>query len=317
MAVSKKKTGKKTVKPGSNVNSSKVKQVTHISTELKREMTVYQKNEITEYTIYMRLAAVQSDPSNKDVLMQIANDEKKHYEFWKQYTRVEVPPDRFKIFIYYWIARILGLTFGIKLMERGEQQAQENYTSISYVIPAAQKVSDDEEDHEKMLLDLIQEERLNYVGSIVLGLNDALVELTGALAGLTFALQNTDLVALAGLITGISASFSMAASEYLSTRANEEMAEALKSSFYTGIAYIVTVAFLITPYFIFSNPYVCLTFTILTALMIILVFNFYISVARDYSFKKRFFEMAALSVGVAVLSFGIGSLARFFLGVDV
>ena len=55
---------------------------------------------------------------------------------------------------------------------------------------------------------------------MVLGLNDALVELTGTLAGLTFALANARLVALAGIITGIAATLSMAASNYLAERAN-------------------------------------------------------------------------------------------------
>jgi len=73
---------------------------------------------------------------------------------------------------------------------------------------------------------------------MVLGLNDALVELTGTLAGLTFALKNTRLIALSGLITGIAATLSMAASEYLSARTEQESSRALKSSLYTGGAYV-------------------------------------------------------------------------------
>ena len=46
---------------------------------------------------------------------------------------------------------------------------------------------------------MLDEERLRYIGSVVLGLNDALIELTGALAGLTLALQNTQLNLLLGL----------------------------------------------------------------------------------------------------------------------
>jgi len=42
------------------------------------------------------------------------------------------------------------------------------------------------------------------------------------------------------------------------------------------------------------------------AILIILVFNFYISVAKDLPFKQRFFEMAGISLGVAVISFIIG-----------
>ena len=127
----------------------------------------------------------------------------------------------------------------------------------------------------------------------MLGLNDALVELTGALAGLTFAFRDTNLIALAGLVTGISASFSMAASDYLSTKADEDSKNPIRSAFYTGLAYIITVAILIAPYLLSHNYITALIWTILNAILVIAVFNYYISVARGYVFKKRFFEMAA------------------------
>ena len=164
---------------------------------------------------------------------------------------------------------------------------------------------------------MIEEERLNYVGSIVLGLNDALVELTGALAGLTFALQNGVLIATSGLITGIAASLSMAASEYLSKRAENDE-RALKSALYTGITYIITVALLILPYLLMPNKYfISLIITLIIAVLIILIFNFYISVAKGLPFKSRFLEMAGISLGVAGLTFFIGFLVRITLGVSI
>ncbi len=173
-----------------------------------------------------------------------------------------------------------------------------------------------EEEHEAQLLGMINEERLAYIGSVVLGLNDALVELTGTLAGLSFAFQNTKIIALSGLITGIAASFSMAASEYLSSKADGED-EPLKSSIYTGIAYIVTVALLIVPYLIFSSYLVCLAVTLGISVFIIFLFNYYVSVAKDYSFSKRFTEMAVISLGVAAFSFGIGAAVRLIFGIEL
>ena len=73
-------------------------------------------------------------------------------------------------------------------------------------------------------------EPYRYTGSIVLGLNDALVELTGALAGLTLALQDTKLIALTGSITGIAAALSMGASEYLSTKSEDVDRSPVKAS---------------------------------------------------------------------------------------
>jgi VIT1/CCC1 family predicted Fe2+/Mn2+ transporter len=104
---------------------------------------------------------------------------------------------------------------------------------------------------------MIDEEKLEYMGSVVLGLNDALVELTGALAASPSAFQNTRLIAVTALITGISASFSMSASEYLSTRQESgQTQKALKAAFYTGIAYIFTVIALVVPYLLIGNPFV-------------------------------------------------------------
>jgi len=165
---------------------------------------------------------------------------------------------------------------------------------------------------------MLDEERLQYVGSMVLGLNDALVELTGSLAGFTFALQNTRLIALSGLIIGISATFSMASSEFLAAR-SEGRDDALKSCSYTGTAYLITVVLLVAPYLIFGNAQylIALACMMLIVVLIIAGFTYYTSVAQDQPFKSRFLEMALISISVAVLSFVVGVLAKKFLGVDV
>jgi VIT1/CCC1 family predicted Fe2+/Mn2+ transporter len=219
--------------------------------------------------------------------------------------------------MYFLIAKILGITFGIKLMEKGEEKAQTTYEKISEVVPSAKEIVEDEDKHELELINMLDEERLRYVGSIVLGLNDALVELTGALAGLTFALQNTRLTAMAGLITGVAASLSMATSEYLSTKSEGYVKKPLRAAFYTGAAYVITVLFLIFPYFVFGEPMLCLGFTILNAVIVIFIFTFYISVAKGIPFKNRFSEMVAISLGVAALTFLITFVIKIFLNVEV
>jgi VIT1/CCC1 family predicted Fe2+/Mn2+ transporter len=284
---------------------------------LRKAVFTAQRSEITEHFIYQKLSQSTKDPHNTEILKRISGDELAHYNFWKKYTGEDVKPSKLKIWAYYLTSRIFGITFGIKLMERGEEQAQETYENISRSVPAAESVLEDEEKHERELIDLIDEERLRYVGSMVLGLNDALVELTGALAGLTFALQNTRVTAMAGLITGIAASLSMAASEYLSTKTEEHKKNPLKASVYTGSAYVITVLFLIFPYLIFTDLYLCLGVTILNAIVVIFIFTFYISVAKDIPFKKRFLEMAAISLGVTTLTFTIGFVIRTFLNIEL
>lgn len=288
-----------------------------ITSELKQKLLLYQRTEITEHQIYTRLAQTVQPAENRAILEQIAADELRHYNGWKKYTGQEVAPDRFKAGWYYWLSRLLGFTFGIKLMENGEEAAGLNYADLQNQIPEAADFMRDEDEHEARLVGMLDEELLRYAGSVVLGLNDALVELTGALAGLTLALQNTQLIALSGSITGIAAAMSMAASEYLSTKSEETTKTPLKSAVYTGIAYIFTVLLLIFPYMIFSNYYLCLAWTLATAVLIIAGFNYYISVAKDEPFRQRFIEMAGLSLAVAVLSFGVGYLLRQVLGVEI
>ncbi|MEM1575734.1 MAG: VIT1/CCC1 transporter family protein [Nitrososphaerota archaeon] len=288
-----------------------------LNDKIKREIVNIQESEISEYFIYKKLSKSIKDVNNKKILEQISNEELKHYNLWKEYTGKEVKPNKLKIWKYFIISKIFGITFGLKLMEKGEEKAQIKYKEISKVIPLAEEIEKDENEHEKQILNLIEEEKLKYVGSMVLGLNDALVEFTGTLAGLTFALQKTSLIAMAGLIAGIAASFSMAASEYLSTKAEEGAREPLKASIYTGIAYIFTVLFLIFPYLILINPYFSLSLTIFNAIIVIFIFTFYISIAKDISFKKRFLEMISISLGIAALSFLIGFLVRIFLGIEI
>lgn len=287
-----------------------------LSQKMVDALIIAQRNEITEYHIYRKLATIKKNKENSRVLNQIAEDELRHYHFWEKYTGKKPKPYWLKVVRYYLISRFLGLTFGIKLMEKGEEKASKGYASYVESLPEAKQISEDEETHENALIDLISEEKLDYMGAVVLGLNDALVELTGALAGLTFALRDSKLIAMAGLITGISASLSMAASAYLSAKADGD-SKALKSAIYTGVAYILTVAVLVLPYLIGFNVVVSLGLMLASAVLIILFFNYYISVAKDLPFKRRFFEMAGISLGVAALSFGIGALVRIFLGVDI
>ena len=289
--------------------------MTIITAQQKEHLKVLQREEINGHFTYAKLADVVKDANNASVIKRISSEEMKHYNVWKSYTGEDIKPNKFKINLYYWIAKILGLTFGIRLMEQGEEKVQEIYSKLLDSIPEAAQILADEEKHEDELMEMLDEESLRYAGSVVLGLNDALVELTGALAGLTFAFKDSRTIALAGLITGISASFSMAASDYLSNKADDDGKNPTRSAIYTGIAYLITVMLLIMPYLILNNYIFSLVWTLVNAILVIALFNYYISVARGYNFKQRFFEMAGISMGVAIFSFLLGNVISGWLGV--
>lgn len=277
-----------------------------------------QQNELTESVIYEKVAKFAKGDENKQTLLRLSREEKAHYEIWKKYSGEEMKPETGKVLKYTLLARVFGFTFAVKLMERGEENAQAEYALLAREVEESITIRQQEEEHEQALLEMLDEERLQYVGSMVLGLNDALVELTGSLAGFTFALQNTRLIALSGLIIGISATFSMASSEFLAAR-SEGRSDALKSCTYTGIAYLITVVLLIAPYLLFGTAQyiMALVCMLVTVVLIIAGFTYYTSVAQDQPFKSRFLEMSLISIGVAVVSFVVGILAKRFLGVDI
>ena len=67
------------------------------------------------------------------------------------------------------------------------------------------------------------------------------------------------------------------------------------------------------PFFTFSSYLISLPVTLVIAITIILVFNYYVSVARDLKFKKQIVEMAGISLGVSGLSFLVGVLVKLTL----
>ncbi|MBI2151786.1 VIT1/CCC1 transporter family protein [Candidatus Woesearchaeota archaeon] len=292
--------------------------VKHLPNKALKFISKAQRQEITEHLIYLKLASVCKDKKNKAVLQHISNEEKKQYFFWKKYTGKDIGHSTLLLWWYYLLARFLGLTFALKLMERGESRIQKNYAGWLKYLPESMGVMKDEQKHEEKLINLLGEKKLQYIGSIVLGLNDALVELTGALAGLTLALRDNKIIAISGLIIGVAAAFSMAASAYLSRKAEKSLAKnSLRASIYTGIAYIITVILLVLPYLIFSNVFFSLACTIVMGITIIFGFTFYTSVAQDLPFQRRFWEMALISLGVSAFSFGVGYLARLVLEVNI
>ncbi len=295
---------------------------------VRAELMRAQLSEITEHHIYAHLASrarARGEAANADILARIGADEKTHYDLLKTHTRAEVRPNKRRVAWYTLLARTLGVTFALRLMEQGEEAAQVNYARYQDSLPDVAALAHDEEEHEQALIGMLDDERLTYASSVVLGLNDALVELTGAIAGFTLALRSTSLIAMVALITGISAALSMGASEYLATRheAPTEPGEGeggkapLKASVYTTVAYLVAVVVLVAPFFVFEPLFLALGCTLLAALLLIICFTFYISVARGESFRRSALEMVAISMGVAALSFLIGLAVREFLGVDV
>ncbi|MBF0483136.1 MAG: VIT1/CCC1 transporter family protein [Candidatus Omnitrophica bacterium] len=286
--------------------------------ELKSKILLAQKNEITEHLVYKKLAVIVNKKEHAAILEKISKEELEHYNIFKGLTGDEVGPDNFKVNFYVFMAKMCGLNFVLRFMENQESGAEKFYGQLSGVLaPTLGKIIADEKKHEEGLLDLIDEDSLKYVSSVILGLNDAIVELTAMLAGFTLALNSTRLIGMVSLITGVAAAMSMAASEYLSTKGEANEKDPIKASIYTGVSYLGTVVALVLPYLFLQNVFVCLGIALSIALFEIWFFTFYISVAQKLDFKKRFIEMAVLSLSIAAITFILGIIIKKMFGIDI
>ncbi|MFT4326878.1 MAG: VIT1/CCC1 transporter family protein [Candidatus Woesearchaeota archaeon] len=269
-----------------------------------------QKSEITEYYVYKLLARTCAK-RNRRLLLSIADDELKHYNYWKNKTNIDVKPHHLKVFKYYMYARFLGITYSLKKIIKDEEHELGIYAHLKR--PETKWIEEDELLHGKKINALIKKQEDKYAGAMIIGLNDALVEITGAIAGMTFVLRDTKLIAITAGITGFAAALSMAASEYLEAKTEDTTKNPVTAATYTGIAYALTVVLQIIPYLIFDNPLYALLGTVSMVILIIAGFSHYVSVIKNASFKRSFLEMAFVSLGVAILSFILSLLAKTYL----
>ncbi len=283
--------------------------------ELKKAL-IQQQNEINDYAIYSTLAI--KDKQNRKIFNKIANEEKTHYEFWVKITNKEIKPQRVLVLWYLLLVKIFGTSFALKTLEKREEKAKEFYKELFDVYPESRKIYQQENEHEFELIDMLNDKKLVYAGAIVLGMNDALVELTGTLSGIAFAFEKSLVVGLTGLIMGIAASLSMAGSAYLEAKENpSEVIKPLTYSLYTGVSYILTTAILVAPFFIFETMAYSLIVMFACAFIAIISYNFYVSVAKDLNFSKRVLQMSTITFGVALISFLIGYLVKAYLGIEI
>ena len=278
-----------------------------------RHLLEFQKEEITTAFLYRKLSDVTNNENNKKILYELSEKEYSHYLNIKNETHKDIKPNKLKIILYFLFSRIFGLTFGIKIIEYRQHKISklQNYLSENPVFMS--KLEQGEEDEAKMF-PLIDDKRLDYITAIVLGLNDAIIEFTGALAGFSFAFSTTKVVAMAGAITGIAGAMSMGASEYMAQRTTKKFREALKPAVYCFFTYFFTVVLLISPFIIFDKNILALAATIMILIAIVSTFNFYYAIVKGTGFKHKFLEMPILSLSIAFISFIFGYALQFLCG---
>lgn len=161
-----------------------------------------------------------------------------------------------------------------------------------------------------------QSEKYKYTGALVLGMHDALVEISGIIAGLAFAFSDRQVIIMTASIAAVAASLSMAAANFQAQRA-EDNPHSLRAALYTGIMYMITSAILILPFAVVPNRFWALGLMAIMAVLIIFGFNCSIGAITRRPFFPRFLEMLGICIGVSVASFAIGIAAKYFMGITI
>ena len=278
---------------------------------MQKKLLAFQRNEITEHNVYLAYAR-RAKGKNREILNRIAADELKHYHQFIKYTGAEVTPDRFKVFFYRLCALIFGLTFGMKIMENGEKRAEQAYGHFGDTMPEIAHIISEEASHEESLIAMITEDRLFYMGSMVLALNNSIQEFSGIAVGLTFAMGNAGLIGSTILISGIAATLAMSASEYLSQKAEAHTSgrNPVKAIAWAGGIYLGIVLLIALPYLIFDNCYLALGVGAAAVLLNITVFTFFMAVVKGLRYRAVLFETLAVFALVVGLSSIIGCCAK-------
>jgi VIT1/CCC1 family predicted Fe2+/Mn2+ transporter len=286
---------------------------------LNRDVALrYCREEGLSLAAYEALASLEKDEGRRSVLKKLAEDEKRHFEFWRSLAGVDCEPSPLRVLLLKLSYSILGPLFTIKLMEKSEEEAVREYSSLLESVGEGWRqglldLIKDEEVHEKELMAMLTDPRLRYIGFIALGLADAIVEMTGVNAGFLGATGNTIAVGLAGLIVGFSAALSMAGAAYLQSK-HEARAQPVKSSLATGLAYILTVIILVAPFFLVTHIVAAFTASVTASILLTGLFTYYSSVVEDKDFKREFAESLVLLLGIAFASYGLGEAINKYVG---
>jgi VIT1/CCC1 family predicted Fe2+/Mn2+ transporter len=278
-------------------------------------------DEYRDHLIYKTLAEREKNPGRRRILEKLSEEEYKHYLFWRKLLREECDAKVGKLFLWIVIISrlVFGLTFTLKMLERGEEKTIAEYKDYLDNLEGEdrrmlEEIIKDEETHENSLMSQIDEAVVKYMSFIVLGLADAIVEITGVHAGFLGVTSSTLVAGIAGLVVGFSAAISMASAAYLQAKHDFER-NPVSSALVTGLSYIGAVVVLAAPYFATHRMLLAFTASITLAITLIAIFTFYGSVVFDKKFLREFIESTGLMLGTAFAAYFFGELLGVYFGV--
>ncbi|ARM74935.1 VIT1/CCC1 transporter family protein [Acidianus manzaensis] len=298
------------------------------------------KSEIFDYSLYSDLAKMERNQKVKEVLIELAEGERSHAEFWKNVAESRGILldnlgffDKIKLFFLKIFRKILGLPLTIKLAELGEINDAQKYYELS-------KNEEFNDTEKQKLLDIMNQELVHEevltqsqinaerIRDAIYAVSDGLIEVLAGVSGLDSVLNTPFLVALGGLIIGISGMISMSIGAYLSSSSeedikknkiknnissiNEEKNESGESVKITAISYILGAIIPILPFLIgIGGIFGLITSYVITGISTLIVGSI-IGLLSNYNPLKKGLIMTALAIGAALVTHGIGAIFHLF-----
>ncbi len=293
-----------------------------VSSEFVNVAKLSALDEFRDYLVYSTLARVEWHRERREVLHKLATQEFSHFQFWSKF--VNVKPSVWFWFYAYLLAFLrlfMGVTFVVKLLERGEEKTIERYKTLERFLQGEELeqlrgIVADEESHESTLVAELDETLVKYMSALVLGLADAIVEITAAHAGALGSTNSTIVAGVVGLIVGIGASISMASASFLQTK-HEVGKSPTIAALVTGVGYMAAVALMSLPYFITHEIYLAFAASITVAIFLAFVLTFQASVYAGRDFKFEFLQTTALLLGTAALTYLVGKWLGAVFGIEL
>lgn len=279
-------------------------------------------DEYTDWRVYKALAKVEWNKARRDVLNRLSETERRHFEFWLKFLRSYRPSLKARVYPYLLtLLRLLfGATFAVKLLERGEEKAAERYKMALDLMEtpedkkALEQIIEDELDHEEAFVKQLDEAIVKYMSALVLGMADAIIEITGTHAGALGTTSSTIITGVVGLVVGVSAAISMASASYLQTK-HETGKSPTVAALVTGVGYVVAAALMSLPYFLVDNIYAAFGASLAVSVMLAMMFTYQGSVYTGASFSREFAQTVGLLLGVAVLAYFMGDALSSAFGI--
>ena len=200
--------------------------VTQPSEAQIRRWRRYLADEESEARIY-RYLAQRAEGKDREILMQVAEAEKRHQQHWRdmlgEHVGKPVRPSLSSAFLQF-MAKHFGSVFILAMAQMAESRSP--YAEDP---DATEEMAADEAIHEEIIRALATSGREKLSGNFraaVFGANDGLVSNLALTIGITASGASSSMVLLSGIAGLLAGALSMAAGEFVSVRSQRELLDA-------------------------------------------------------------------------------------------